>query len=126
VSKRGKDFSIIDRNLTVDGAIEGGGTLMIKGTVKGNINGDVVVITPEGSALATIEAASVTIGGCFEGEVRASKEVIILSTGTCSGAVICGTIAVESGGMLNASVTCEAFSANGQKAEGTTKNSQKG
>ena len=107
MNKRVKDFSIIDRNLTVDGVIDGGGTLMIKGTVKGNVTGDTVVITPEGAALATIEAASVTIGGRFEGEIRATRELIVLATGSCSGTVICGDIVVEAGGLLNAAVACE-------------------
>ena len=47
-----------------------------------------------------------TIGGTFEGEIRASKELVILSTGNCSGKIICKGFVVEAGGILNAQVTC--------------------
>ena len=47
-----------------------------------------------------------TIGGTFEGEIRASKELIILSTGNCSGKVVCKDFVVEAGGVLNAQVNC--------------------
>jgi cytoskeletal protein CcmA (bactofilin family) len=51
---------------------------------------------------------SVTIAGIFEGQIRASKELIILSTGNCKGEIVCKNFSVEAGGILNAKVTCVA------------------
>lgn len=106
VKRNPKDFSIIDKALTVDGTLTTQGRLVIKGTVKGALEGDTVVIAKEGSVYADTKVASMTIGGTFEGEIHASKELIILSTGNCSGHVECKDFVVEAGGVLNAQVTC--------------------
>ena len=101
-----KDFSIIDKELTIDGTVSTNGRLIIKGVVKGTLVGKNVVIAEEGAVYADTEVASITIGGIFEGQVRASKELIILSTGSCKGEIVCKDFSVEAGGILNAHVTC--------------------
>ncbi|MBI9086744.1 MAG: polymer-forming cytoskeletal protein [Desulfobacterales bacterium] len=103
---KNKDFSIIDKNLTVDGTLHTTGRLIIKGTVKGSLVGESVIIAEEGSVYADTRVASMTIGGTFEGEIQASRELVILSTGKCSGKVVCKDFVVEAGGILNAEVSC--------------------
>ena len=56
--------------------------------------------------LGDAEVGSMTIGGIFKGEIKALKELIILSTGKCSGKIVCKNLVVEAGGFLNARVTC--------------------
>jgi cytoskeletal protein CcmA (bactofilin family) len=106
VKNESKDFSIIDRELTVDGTVSTNGRLIVKGVVKGTLVGENVVIAEEGAVYADAKVASITIGGIFEGEIRASKELIILSTGSCKGKIVCKDFVVEPGGILNAQVTC--------------------
>jgi len=106
VKNESKDFSIIDRELTVDGTVSTNGRLIVKGVVKGTLVGENVVIAEEGAVYADAKVASITIGGIFEGEIRASKELIILSTGSCKGKIVCKDFVVEAGGILNAQVTC--------------------
>jgi len=106
MKNKSKDFSIIDKELTVDGTISSKGKLVIKGVVKGTLIGETVIIAEEGKVFAETKASSMTIGGTFEGEIRASKELIILSTGNCSGKVVCKDFVVEAGGVLNAQVNC--------------------
>ena len=106
MKNKSKDFSIIDKELTVDGTISSKGKLVIKGVVKGTLIGETVIIAEEGKVFADTKASSMTIGGTFEGEIRASKELIILSTGNCSGKVVCKDFVVEAGGILNAQVNC--------------------
>jgi cytoskeletal protein CcmA (bactofilin family) len=106
VKKKGQDFSIIDKHLTVDGTLHTTGRLIIKGTVKGSLMGDSVIIAEEGAVFADTRVASMTIGGTFEGEIHASRELVILSTGKCSGKVVCKDFVVEAGGVLNAEVSC--------------------
>ena len=110
MKSKSKDFSIIDKELTVDGKVSTKGKLVIKGVVKGTLAGDVVVIAEEGAVYADTKVTSMTIGGIFEGEVEASNELIILPTGKCSGRVVCKDFVVEPGGMLNAQVNCIAGS----------------
>ena len=102
-----KKLSIIDEGFTVEGTVVGKGRLVIKGTVKGSVRGDNVVIAREGAVYAEASASEITIGGVFDGEVEASKALVILSTGKCSGKVKCHDLVVEAGGALNASVVCK-------------------
>ncbi len=104
---KSKNLSIIDRDIVIDGTISSKGQLVIKGTVKGVINGETVVIAEEGSVHCDVKVSGITIGGTFEGELEASEELIILSTGYCAGRVVCKDLIVESGGILNAEVTCK-------------------
>ena len=103
-----KNLSIIDRELKIDGSISSRGKLIIKGQVDGSIDGDVVIIAEDGQVVSTsTKVASITIGGNFQGEISASKELIILKTGTCAGKVECKDLIVENGGVLNAEVSCK-------------------
>jgi len=106
VGIKSKNISIIDQGAIIDGTFSCKGRLVIKGTVKGTLLGDIVIIAKEGAVYADIKAASITIGGIFEGEINGADELIILSTGNCSGKIICKDLAVEAGGVLNAEVTC--------------------
>ncbi len=116
--KNTKNLSIIDQELKIDGSISSSGKLIIRGQVTGTIDGDVVIIAKEGQVnSSSTTVSSITIGGNFQGELSASKELIILSTGICAGKVECQDLIVENGGILNAEVSCK-------NAARLTKNSQ--
>jgi cytoskeletal protein CcmA (bactofilin family) len=106
VKKISEDLSIIDKDLTIDGTVSSTGRLIVKGILKGTIIGKNVVIAEEGSVYANVKVASMTIGGTFEGEIRALKKLILLSTGKCTGKVVCKDLVIETGAILNAQVTC--------------------
>jgi len=106
--KKRQNLSIIDKELKIDGSISSTGKLIIKGQVTGTIEGDVVIIAEDGFVNSSdTKVSSITIGGNFQGEVSASKELIILATGVCSGKVECQDLIVENGGVLNAAVSCK-------------------
>lgn len=109
--KNSNNLSIIDKELKIEGSISSSGKLIIKGQVNGTVEGDVVIIAEDGQVSSTsTKVSSLTIGGNFQGEVIASKELIILSTGTCAGKVECKDLIVENGGILNAEVSCKTSS----------------
>lgn len=109
--KNSKNLSIIDKELKIEGSISSSGKLIIKGQVIGTIDGDVVIIAEDGRVNSSAtKVSSITIGGKFQGEVVATKELIILSTGTCAGKVECKDLIVENGGILNAEVSCKTSS----------------
>ncbi len=104
---KNKNLSIIDKELEIEGSISSSGKLIIKGKVKGEIKGDVIVIAEDGEVdSSSAIVSSMTVGGKFNGDVIASKELIILSTGSCAGKVECKDLIVENGGVLNAEVSC--------------------
>lgn len=101
-----EDLSIIDKELTVEGTVSTNGRLIVKGILKGTVVGKDVVIAEEGSVYADAKVASMTISGTFEGEIRALKKLILLSTARCTGKVVCKDLVIETGAILNAQVTC--------------------
>ncbi|WP_207679428.1 bactofilin family protein [Desulfonema magnum] len=105
MAKKEESFSILDKGLTFEGSISCKGKVIIKGIVKGTFIGETVVIGEEGAVYAEMKAGSVTIGGLFEGKIRALEELVVLSTGKCEGKVTCKDIMVEPGGILNAKVS---------------------
>ncbi|MCG8567199.1 MAG: polymer-forming cytoskeletal protein [Desulfobacterales bacterium] len=106
--KANNNLSIIDRELKIEGSISSRGKLIIKGEVTGSIEGEEVIIAEDGRvASSATQVVSITIGGEFQGEIVASKELVILKTGTCSGKVECKDLIVENGGILNAEVSCK-------------------
>ena len=107
--EKSKNFSIIDKGLTVEGMVSCKGQLVIKGTVKGTLVGETVIIAEDGAAYSDMKVDKITVGGIFDGKITASDELIILSTGKCSGKVACKILVVEAGGMLNAEVSCTEF-----------------
>lgn len=111
VKKNNKNLSIIDKELKIEGSISSTGKLIIKGQITGTIEGDEVIIAEDGQVNSSAtRVSSITIGGNFKGEVTASKELIILATGTCAGKVECKDLIVENGGVLNAEVSCKTSS----------------
>ena len=106
MKNNGKPFSIIDTGMTVDGSVVGKGNLVVKGSVKGTLTGESVVISEEGRIAADTKAETVTVGGSFEGRMETSGQLVILTTGRCAGEIVCGDLVVEAGGRLDARVTC--------------------
>jgi cytoskeletal protein CcmA (bactofilin family) len=106
VKKKSDTFSIIDTGLSIDGSIVCKGKLIVKGELKGTLEGSEVVVSEEGSICASTKVARITIGGSFDGDIRAIEELVVLATGNCSGKVVCKNLVVEPGGKLNAEVTC--------------------
>lgn len=109
MADKSKNFSIIDHGLTVEGTVSCRGRLVVKGIVKGALEGETIIIAKEGAVYSDTKVASMTVSGIFEGSVRVSEELIILSTGRCSGKVVCKNLVVEAGGVLNAEVSCIQF-----------------
>jgi cytoskeletal protein CcmA (bactofilin family) len=102
------DFSIFDRQLSVQGEVVTEGRLIVKGTLRGVLRGDTVIVAVEGVVQAETTVRRMTIGGRFEGRLVVSEDLVILATGVCAGQVTCRHFSVEAGGVLNAEVTCNA------------------
>jgi cytoskeletal protein CcmA (bactofilin family) len=107
VKRNSNKLSIIDKDMTIDGSVVGKGNLVIKGFVKGTLTGDSVVISEEGQVTADTKARTMTVGGSFEGRVETSGQLLILASGRCAGEIVCGDLAVEAGGRLDARVSCK-------------------
>jgi cytoskeletal protein CcmA (bactofilin family) len=101
-----KKLSIVEKGLTIDGAVSFKGQLIVKGTIKGTLIGDHVVIEEDGLVVADTQVAFITVGGAFRGKLTVSGKLVLLSTGNCSGIFECQEMEMEPGAVLNGEVNC--------------------
>jgi cytoskeletal protein CcmA (bactofilin family) len=93
--------SLIADDITIEGKIEGGGSVRIAGKFKGDVNvqGD---LTIEAGAKLTggVRADKVTIAGELEGNVEEASLVELQKTGVVMGDVKAGSLTVAAGARL--------------------------
>jgi cytoskeletal protein CcmA (bactofilin family) len=93
--------SLIADDLTIEGKIEGGGSVRIAGSFKGDVNvhGD---LTIEAGAKLTggVRADKVTIAGELEGNVQEASRVDLLATGAVIGDLKAGSVTVTAGARM--------------------------
>ena len=93
--------SLIATDITIEGKIEGGGSVRIAGKFKGDvgIQGD---LTIEAGAKLTgsVRADKVTIAGELEGNVEEASHVDLLQTGAVTGDLKAGSVTVATGARM--------------------------
>ena len=93
--------SLIASDLTIEGKIEGGGSVRIAGKFKGDVNvqGD---LTIEAGAKVTggVRAKKVIIAGELEGNVEGASRVELLEGGVLLGDVKAGSLTVAAGSRM--------------------------
>ena len=93
--------SLIAADITIEGKIEGGGSVRIAGSFKGDVNvhGD---LTIEAGAKLTggVRADKVTIAGELEGNVQEASRVDLLETGAVIGDLKAGSVTVAAGARM--------------------------
>ena len=93
--------SLIASDITIEGKIEGGGSVRIAGKFKGDVNvqGD---LTIEAGAKLTggVRADKVTIAGELEGNVEEASRVDLLQTGVVIGDLKAGSLTVATGARM--------------------------
>jgi cytoskeletal protein CcmA (bactofilin family) len=97
--------SLIATDITIEGKIEGGGSVRIAGKFKGNVSvqGD---LTIEAGAKLTgsVRADNVTIAGELEGNVEEASHVDLSPTGVVTGDLKAGSITVAAGARMRGQV----------------------
>jgi len=93
--------SLIAADITVEGKIEGGGSVRIAGKFKGDVSiqGD-LTIHAGAKLTGRVRAARVTIAGELEGNVEEASRVDLLPTGAMTGDLKAGSLTVAAGGRM--------------------------
>ena len=99
------ETTIISATCRLEGSIEAEGTLIVGGSVRGTIKCTSLEILKNGRVEAKVEGENVTVGGDFEGEMICSRRLGILSTGKVLGKLSYGTLSIESGGLLDGTLS---------------------
>lgn len=109
--------SLIAADITIEGKIEGGGSVRVAGKFKGDVNvqGD---LTIESGAKLTggVRADKVTIAGELEGNVEQASHVDLLQTGVVTGDLKAGSVTVAAGARMRGQAEFGWDSGDGAKA----------
>ena len=102
---RNRSESLIAQDITIEGKIEGSGSVRIAGKFKGDVNvqGD---LTIEAGAKLTgsVRAEKVVVAGELEGNVESASQVNVVATGAVIGDVKAGAVTVASGARMRGQV----------------------
>jgi len=97
--------SLIAADITIEGKIEGGGSVRIAGKFNGDVNvqGDLAV---EAGAKLTggVRADKVTIAGELEGNIEEASRVELMQTGVLVGDLKAGSLTVAAGARMRGKV----------------------
>ena len=93
--------SLIAADITIEGKIEGGGSVRIAGKFKGDVNvqGD-LTIDAGAKLTGSVRADKVTIAGELEGNVEEASRIDLLQTGVVIGDLKSGTLTVAAGARM--------------------------
>jgi cytoskeletal protein CcmA (bactofilin family) len=93
--------SLIAADITIEGKIEGGGSVSIAGNFKGavNVQGD-LTIEAGAKLIGNVRANKVTIAGELEGNVEEASRVDLLETGAVTGDMKVGSLTVAAGARM--------------------------
>ncbi|HEX6794700.1 MAG TPA: polymer-forming cytoskeletal protein [Casimicrobiaceae bacterium] len=93
--------SVIASDITIEGKIEGGGSVRIAGKFKGDVNVQGDLMIDSGAKLTGgVRADRVTIAGELEGNVEQASLVELQQTGVVIGDVKAGSLTVAAGARL--------------------------
>tara|TARA_Y100000813_G_C24127526_1_gene335909 strand:- start:590 stop:997 length:408 start_codon:yes stop_codon:yes gene_type:complete len=93
------DASVIGTEMQINGNIKCQGSLVIKGTVKGNIECDEISLSSEGVLKGSIRSKDSEISGKFEGNIF-SDTISIGSTASIKGGINYNKMQAEPGAKL--------------------------
>ena len=107
VSSTGK--TIIGKQVTIEGGIQGSEDLVIEGTVRGSVELEKFHLTvgPMGKVEAAIHAGNVTISGQLKGNIKAFDRVDLTKDADFNGEIKAKRISVEDGAYLKATIEVE-------------------
>jgi cytoskeletal protein CcmA (bactofilin family) len=93
--------SLIAADITIEGKIEGGGSVRIAGNFKGDVNvqGD-LAIESGAKLIGSVRAANVTIAGELEGNIEEATRVDLTPSAVVVGDVKSGSLTVVAGARM--------------------------
>ena len=102
---RNRSESLIAADITIEGKIEGAGSVRIAGKFKGDVNVQGDLHIESGAKLTgSVRAEKVVVAGELEGNIESASQVNVLQTGAVVGDVKAGAVTIASGARMRGSV----------------------
>lgn len=93
---------IIGRGITMSGEIESCDTLVVEGTVEAALKGAKILdVSETGVFYGTVEIEEAFISGRFEGDIMVNGRLTITSSGSVTGTIAYGELAIEAGATVD-------------------------
>jgi cytoskeletal protein CcmA (bactofilin family) len=104
-AQRTRSESLIASDITIEGKIEGAGSVRIAGKFKGDVNVQGDLHIEAGAKLTgSVRAEKVVVAGELEGNVESAAQVNVLATGVVIGDVKAGAVTIASGSRMKGQV----------------------
>jgi cytoskeletal protein CcmA (bactofilin family) len=97
--------TVISSSSKLEGRFETAGTLIIEGSMTGTIKCDSLEIMGDGKVDANVEAETALVAGNFEGEMICKGKLTFFRRGKVKGDISYGALSIESGGLLDGTVS---------------------
>ncbi len=99
--------SFVGGSSSFRGNISTKGTLRIDGEFTGEIEVDWLIVGEKGLVTGNVQAMSIIVGGCINGNLRAKETVEIKSNGRVNGDIFTAKLSVHEGGILNGNTSMQ-------------------
>lgn len=110
---------IIGRGITMSGEIESCDTLVVEGTVEAALKGAKILdVSETGVFYGTVEIEEAVISGRFEGDIMVTGRLTITSSGSVTGTIAYGELAIEAGATVDGRIS--PLAAMGDQKTGTS------
>ena len=95
---------VISEDTYLKGDVRNGGRIEVFGYIEGSVTGDQLVVQPGGRCYGTVKVGVADVQGDLQGEIFVKQLITIRGTGSVSGDVKYGRLAMEMGANLTAEV----------------------
>ena len=92
---------IVGKHSKIMGEVQSAGTILIDGTMVGNLHGEKVILGEKSYVKGNIFANSISIAGNIDGCLKAGEIVEVKETGCISGDVVTKRMSIMSGAVFN-------------------------
>jgi cytoskeletal protein CcmA (bactofilin family) len=92
---------VIGESSKITGYVESAGTILIEGTIIGNLHGNKVILGEKSYVKGDISADNISIAGKIEGQVKGRESIEVKATGHISGDMATKHLSMMKGAIFN-------------------------
>ena len=118
--KSDKLETVIGKNSKVTGYVESAGTMLVEGTVLGNLCGNKIILGEKSYIKGDIVANSISIAGKVEGHLKGKDGIEVKATGHIAGDIMTKRLSMMRGAIFNG-MSCMDDADRGKREEGDKK-----
>ncbi len=95
---------VVSKDTYLKGDVRNGGRIEVFGYIEGSVTGDQLIVQPGGRCYGTVRVDGADVNGDLQGQVFVKQLITIRGTGSVTGDVQYGRLAMEMGANLSAEV----------------------